>query len=190
MPKKAQDRTTVEDIELALATEGSAFVASFRKRRPTETIYAFLFELSAVGYAADAAIATEEALLRTAEESLDSYDGDLSRALRDLRWAGPEDGWYQSRDRDFRGTNRLLEIAEQTDLYPEYDGTLERLALSALRRMVDGGVFSAEGERERVVLGVCHTGGDNSDEDFIAWASLVNSPAVVDRLKAELAERA
>ena len=190
MAKKSTKNTTVEEIELSLANEGTAFYRDFRKRRSEEEIYAFLFELSAVGYAAAAAIATEEALARFANECLDSYEGDLDRAMSDLRWAGPENGWYQSADKQFRGTNKLLETAERAELYPEYDGTLVKIALAALRRMITDGVFGSGGDLEKTVVGVCHTGGDNSEEDFIKWASMVNAPSVIRRLKAELKKRA
>ncbi|HEY1067530.1 MAG TPA: hypothetical protein VGE52_15515, partial [Pirellulales bacterium] len=61
--------------------------------------------------------------------------------------------------------------------------------LSILKRMVAEGVFGPPDVREKIVLGVCYTGGDNSEKEFLAWASQVNSPAVVKRLKAELKQR-
>ena len=186
MPKKSKPSTTLSAIENSLVAEGGAFFRNFQKQNPRETIYGFLFELSGLGYAAAAAIATEESLARFAQECEDDYDGDLERAKDELRWAGPENGWYQSDDKHFRSTNKLLELAEECGLYPEYDGTLEKIALSAIQRMMSDGVFGLPSEREKVVLGICHTGGDNSEEDFLRWASAVNSPAVIQRLEAEL----
>jgi hypothetical protein len=186
MPKKSKKGTTLVEIENSLMTEGVAFFRNFRKRNPHETIYAFLIELSGVGYAAAAAIATEESLARFAQECADDYDGDVELAKNELRWAGPENGWYQSDDKHFRNTNQLLELAEESELYPEYNGTLEKIALSAIQRMVTDGVFGSPGEREKMVVGICHTGGDNSEEDFLQWASVVNAPAVIQRLEAEL----
>jgi hypothetical protein len=190
MAKKAAKTTTLEAIEESLVAEATTFYGSFRQQNPEEHVYAFLFELSAVGYAANAAIATHESLHRFAEECADSYDNDLERAKDDLRWSSPENGWYQSPDEAFRATNRLLDIAERNALYPEYDGTLETLALAALKTMVSSGTFGGADALERMTLGICYTGGDNSDEEFLKWASAVNSPSVLERLKTELKMRA
>jgi hypothetical protein len=190
MAKKALKSTTLQEIEDAMLAEGIAFLQAFQKRHAKESMYSFLFELSAVGYAAAAAVATEESLKEHAEQCVDDFDGDVKQAMAALRWAGPEDGWYQSEDKHFRNTNKLLDIAEETELYPEYDGTLEKIALSVIKRMDSDGVFGAPEVREKIVIGVCHTGGDNSENDFIKWASSVNSPAVIKYLKAQLKKRA
>lgn len=190
MAKKSAKRTTQEEIENALLAEAISFYQAFQKRHAKEAIYAFLLELSSVGYAAAAAIATEESLTRHAEECADDFEGDLPQAISELRWAGPEDGWYQSEDKQFRNANKLLEIAEETELYAEYDGTLEKIALSVIKRMDAEGLFGPPEVREKMVLGICHTGGDNSEQDFIKWASDVNPPAVLKRLKAQLKKRA
>jgi hypothetical protein len=171
MAKKAVKSTTLREIEDAMLAEGVAFLQAFQKRHEKETIYAFLFELSAVGYAVAAAIATEESLRTHAEECVDDFDGDVNKAMTELRWAGPEDGWHQSEDKHFRNTNKLLDIAENSELYPEYDGTLEKIALSVIQRMDSAALFGPPKMREKIVLGICHTGGDNSVQDFIKWAS-------------------
>ncbi|MCC7492898.1 MAG: DUF4303 domain-containing protein [Fimbriimonadaceae bacterium] len=174
-------------IAAALAADGTAWYQALQPKLRGERVYAFLFELSAVGYAAAAAVATEEGLRRTAEGYLDDFDGDLTRAIASLRWAGPEDGWYQSPERAFRTTNRLLDAAERQELYPVYSGDLERLALQALQQMDATGLFGTGAAREQVTLGVCHTGGDQPAELWLSWLSAVNPPAVVARVRAELA---
>ena len=189
MGKKAAKSTTLAEIEEAMLAEAIAFFQTFQKRHSKESIYAFLFELSAVGYAAAAAIATEEALASYAEECADDFEEDVQQAMDALRWVGPEEGWYQSEDKHFRNANKLLDIAEEIELYPEYDGTLEKIALSVMKRMDTDGIFGAQKAREKILLGVCHTGGDNSEQDFIRWASAVNPPAVIKRLKAQLKKR-
>lgn len=189
MVKKPARTTSLDEIENTILSEAITFYGSFAKRHPKATIYAFLFELSAVGYAVAAAIATEESLTRYAEECEDEFDGDLVRAKQELRWGGIEDGWYQSKDKDFRNSNKLLDLAEEQELYPEYDGTLEKVALAVIQSMVSQEVFGPKEKLESLVVGICHTGGDNSDKDFIKWASSVNSPAVIKRLKSELKHR-
>lgn len=190
MKKKSAKSTTLQEIEDALFTEGAAFFRDFQKKHDNEHIYSFLFELSEVGYAAAAVIATEESLTEFAQDCADDFDGDVQRALAELRWGGTEDGCYQSADKHFRNTNKLLDTAEETELYPEYDGTLEKLALSVLGRMDSEGLFGSKDARQKIVIGICYTGGDNSEEDFIKWASAVNPPAVIKRLKTELKKRA
>ncbi|MFO0924958.1 MAG: DUF4303 domain-containing protein [Pirellulales bacterium] len=186
MAKKKSSATSAEAIASALAVDATAFLEGFRKKHAKETIYAFLLELSAVGYAAGAAIATEESLRRFAEDCVEDFDGDLEKALRDMRWAGPEEeSWYQSPEKAFRISNQLLEIAEETELYPEYDGSLEKIALSALKSMMKEGAFGTKQECDAMVISICHTGGDNSAEDFLRWASSINSPKVMKRLKKE-----
>jgi len=189
MAKKATTPTTIQEIEDAIITEATAYFALMQKRLATETTYAFLLELSAVGYAIAAAIATEESLERFADECAEDFDDDIEAAKNSLRWGSTEDGWYQSEDKHFRSSNKLLDAAENLDLYPEYDGTLERIALQAIQRMIDQGVFGPAAEREKLVLGICHTGGDNDEKDFLAWAAQVNSTKVMKRLKSELKKR-
>lgn len=189
MKKKPAKTTTLQEIEEALFTEGAAFFRDFQKKHNHEHIYSFLFELSEVGYAAAAVIATEESLAEFAQDCADDFDGDIQRALAELKWGSTEEGCYQSEDKHFRNTNKLLDIAEETELYPDYDGTIEKIALSVLARMDSEGLFGVKEVREKIVIGICHTGGDNSEEDFIKWASAVNPPAVMKRLKAELKER-
>jgi hypothetical protein len=186
MATRSLKTTTIEEIKISLAAEGAAFYSKFQTRHPEERVYAFLFELSAVGYAAAAAIATEESLARFAGECAESYEHDLNRAKDDLRWAGPENGWSQSTDADFRLTNKLLSIAEKTGLYGEYAGTLEKAALSALERMAADGAFGEASEVDRITIGICHVGGDNSEDEFVRWAACVNSPSAMKRLKAQL----
>ena len=190
MAKKSVKSTTLKEIEDAMFADGVAFLQAFQKRHAKEAIYAFLFELSSVGFSAAAAIATEESLTRHAEECVDDLDGDIPQAISELRWVGPEDGWYQSEDKQFRNANKLLEIAEETELYAEYDGTLEKIALSVIERMDTEGLFGPPEAREKIVLGICHTGGDNSEQDFIKWATSVNPPAIIKRLKTQLKNRA
>jgi hypothetical protein len=125
----------------------------------------------------------------TAEECADDFDRDTSRAISELRWAGPEDGWYPSEDKQFRNANKLLELAEETELYPEYDGTLEKIALSMVERMDGEGLFGPQQVHKKMVIGICRTGGDNSEKDFIRWASAVNPSAVIRPLKAQLKKR-
>lgn len=106
-----------------------------------------------------------------------------------LRWAGPEDGWYQGLETEaFVPTSQHLDEAVAAGWMELYDGQLETQALAALRQLDAEGVFGRGANREVVVLGLCYIGGDNSDEDFLAWAEQVNPPVVMERLIREIGE--
>jgi hypothetical protein len=96
-----------------------------------------------------------------------------------------EDAWYQQPDSAFGAVNRLLARAERDNLYEAYAGVLEGLCIDVLRELDASGAFGLGADRERVVLGVCYIGGDNSEEEFLGWAEQVNPPKVFERLTAE-----
>ncbi len=189
MAKKLTGTTSVAAITDALTGEAAACFAALARKYGKERPYAFVLEVSATGYGVGAALATEDGLLRFAEECKGDYGDDLARAAADCRWAGPENGWHQTAERAFRETNRLLHIADATALYPAYDGTLERAAVDVFRALDDRHAFGEGASREALVVGVCHTGGDNTDRQFLAWAELLNPKPVCDRLARELEER-
>jgi hypothetical protein len=181
-------------IQDALATGAQAFLGNFRSTLPGETMYSFLFELPCEGTHAHAAVATEEGLIRVAEKyagwGYRAKDGDTAVALRTwLRWAGPEDGWFQGGDMDcFVTVSDAVDEAVAAGHMEPFDGQLNTLALAALRAMDARGVFGVGIERDMVVLGMCYIGGDNSDEEFLGWAEEVNPPAVMSRLRREIKE--
>ncbi|QDU23824.1 DUF4303 domain-containing protein [Urbifossiella limnaea] len=181
-------------IRDSLASGAKTFLAEFRAAWPNETMYSFLFELPPEGSYACAAAATEEGLTRVVKKyAAKGYAAglkDATAALQKwLRWAGPEDGWFQGLNSDaFVPTSKLLDEAFAAEWIKPFDGQLESLAQSALRHLDTEGVFGTGEGREAVVLGVCNIGGDNSDEDFFAWAEEVNPPTVMQRLRREVLE--
>lgn len=178
----------------ALASGVHEFLAEFRAAWPGETMYSLLFELPCEGTHAHAAVATEEGLARIAEKYASKgyriSDGETLTALRIwLRWAGPEDGWFQGNETHcFDRVSNLLDEAFAAKYMEMFDGQLNDLALATLRDLDVRGVFGSTAERERIVLGMCYIGGDNSDEEFLEWAERVNPPAVIERLRREMDE--
>lgn len=71
-----------------------------------------------------------------------------------------------------------------------FDGQTQKYAFEALKLFVHGEHFVDEKSREKIVVGICYSGGDNSDEQLLDWAKMVNSKKVIDRLKKELKKRA
>src|SRR5262249_6592101 len=112
--------------------------------------------------------------------------GKLDKVKADFRWGSPEDAWYQQPDAAFDKVNKLLNQAEEQELYEVYGDTLEGLCIDVLREMDAAGVFGTGPDRERVVLGLCYIGGDNSEREFLGWAKQVNPPKVYKRLRQEL----
>jgi hypothetical protein len=178
----------------ALAAGVHEFLAEFRAAWPREAMYSFLFELPCEGTHAHAAVATEEGLTRVAEKYASKgygiSDAETLTALRTwLRWAGPEDGWFQgSETHCFDRVSSLLDEAFAAKYMEMFDGQLNDLALATLGDLDVRWVFGSAAERERIVLGMCYIGGDNSDEEFLEWAERVNPPAVIERLRHEIDE--
>jgi hypothetical protein len=185
MAKSRKEPVSLDAIRAGLKDAARAFLSAVAKKHPGETLYGFLFEVSEVGYAANGAAATEEGLLRYATKYAEEEGGDVSERAAEFRWGSTEDGWYQEPTKPFDGVNDLLERAEEQELYAEYSGVLEQLCLDALRELDAAGMFGSGPERERVAIGVCHTGGDNTEQQFLGWAKQVNPPIVFKRLKAE-----
>jgi hypothetical protein len=58
--------------------------------------------------------------------------------------------------------------------------------LEVLKELDADQVFGVGKEREKIVIGVCYVGGDNSEEEFLKWAKSVNPPSIIERLRTEL----
>lgn len=67
-----------------------------------------------------------------------------------------------------------------------YDDRLIQLCLDVLRELDAAGVFGTGKVREQIPIGICDVGGDNTEEDFLAWAEAVNPPSVMEKLRREL----
>jgi hypothetical protein len=177
---------TLDAIRSALRDAAVDFLNRVGDVHPGETPYAFLFEISPSGFSAHGTVGTEEALTRFAERGIGKGYGDSVDSLRaDFRWGSPEDAWYQQPDDAFDAVNALLGQAEEASLYQRYDGTLETLCLEVLKAMDTDGIFGTGAEREKIVLGLCYIGGDNSAQEFLGWAKQVNPPKVYKRLRKE-----
>jgi len=191
MAKSKTTPVSRDEICSSLRSSAEDFLRRVAKKNPGETLYAFLFEISCEGFSAHGAVATEEALARHAKAQLAEVkpikaSDPLAVVKSGFRWAGPEDGWYQQPDAAFDAANDLLSRAEAQNLYEMDDGSLNEMCLQVLREMDKAGQFGKGDERDRVVLGICYIGGDNSDEEFLEWAKQVNPPSVMKRLRQEL----
>lgn len=66
------------------------------------------------------------------------------------------------------------------------DQQLQQLCLEVLQQLDSVGVFASAETRQNILIGVCDVGGDNTEEDFLKWAEVVNPPVVIERLRREL----
>jgi hypothetical protein len=185
MAKSQTKPVSLDDIRVTLRAAAEKFLRAVAEEHPGEILYGFLFEISREGFSAHGAAATEEGLRRYADECAAEDGGDAEQLRSELRWGGTEDAWYQQPERAFGAVNRLLARAEREKLYEAYAGVLEGLCIDVLKELDASGTFGKGTDRERVVLGVCYTGGDNSEEEFLGWAKQVNPPKVFERLTAE-----
>ncbi|MEH2106267.1 DUF4303 domain-containing protein [Nostoc sp.] len=188
--EREQAFSTIRD---AIATGVRDFLVAFRHDWANETMYGFLLEAVWEGTSVEAVAGTEEGLLRIAQyyaasegqedEELINYQG------IELRWGSPEDGWYANYDADFfKRANQLLAEAHETGLMELGDQQLQQLCLEVLRQLDGAGVFGSGKTRQKIVIGVCDVGGDNTEKDFLEWAEAVNPPIVMERLRRELQE--
>ncbi len=188
MVKSRAEPVTLDEIRTALRTAAEKFLRAVAKEHPGETLYGFLFEISCEGFSAHGAAATEEGLRRYTEEYAAKRGGDADQLRSEFRWGSTEDAWYQQPDAAFAPVNKLLARAEREGLYEMYGGVLEGLCIDVLKELDAAGTFGTGASRERVALGVCYIGGDNSEKEFLGWAKQVNPPKVFKRLKAEYAQ--
>jgi hypothetical protein len=185
MAKAQTEPVSLDGIRKALRTAAEKFLRAVAKEHPGETLYGFLFEISCEGFSAHGAAATEEGLRRYAEGYAVKHGGDADQLRSEFRWGSTEDAWYQQPDTAFTVVNKLLDRAEGQELYGVYGGVLEGLCIDVLKELDAAGMFGTGVARERVVLGVCYIGGDNSEKEFLGWAKQVNPPRVYKRLRTE-----
>ena len=179
---------TLDEIRSALRAAAEDFLGRVQLAHPGETMYGFLLEISSSQFDAHGAVGTEEGLTRFAEkwvagENADEDNDTVEKATAYFRWGSTEDAWYQQPDEAFFAVGELLNRAQEEGLYEEYGDALETLCIEVLKGMDAASRFGSGTQRERVALGLCYIGGDNSEKEFLAWAKQVNPPKVYKRLR-------
>jgi hypothetical protein len=154
-------------------------------------MYGFLLEAVWEGTYVEAVAATEEGLLRVAQEYTQYY-GQTDEAFTkemciQLRWGSPEDGWYENYEAGlFKNANELISQAHEAGFMEIGDQQLQQMCLEVLRELDGDQIFGDRDAREKIIIGVCDVGGDNTEEDFLGWVEAVNSPDVMAQLRSEL----
>jgi hypothetical protein len=190
MARSRNEAVTLGTLRGALRLAAEDFLRRVAKAHPGETMYGFLFEISATQFGAHGAVGTEEGLTRYAEKFVAGeygadFDNDVEKAKAAFRWGSTEDAWYQQPEEAFDEVNKLLGRAEEQELYEPYGDALEKLCVEVLREMDAAGRFGTGKDRERVGIGICFIGGDNSEEEFLGWARQVNPQKVYRRMRRE-----
>jgi len=170
--------------------------AAFRQAVPDETLYTFaLYTSGEAGYVIPS-LNTEEGLTRKAEQYVEKhrYPNEPALIRTSLRWS-PGDWAYHSWGEQFFTTSSERISQYQWIITPEEDGLdsydlypgaqPEQIYLTCLEALSDlnaEGLFGHGPERPIVTLLM----GDQSHEQRVRWARLVNPPAVCERLRVEL----
>ncbi|MBO6514817.1 MAG: DUF4303 domain-containing protein [Phycisphaerales bacterium] len=150
-------------------------LTEFKASNPTETIYAVALVQSASGRWVHCAIATEERL----ETCAQGYNAKSSLEMVKtwLRWANPDDGWFQQTFDHFGQSNHLLGAAIDCEKLEAYGDDVIELNCRVLGRLRDEDAL-----KDSVVVGLTH--GDDP-EAFVFYASQLNPKPLVERLKHE-----
>jgi hypothetical protein len=190
MAKAKQPCVTLEAIRAALRPAAAGYLRRVVELHPGETLYGFLLELSTEGFSVYGAFNTEENLTRVAERcAADSPDDEnmntVEKARAFWRWGFADEGWCQPPNVAFEAVNKLLDRARDEGLYEEYGDELEKLCVEVLREMGAAGEFDIGPGGERIGVGLCFIGGDNSPEEFFRWARRVNPQSVYRRVRRE-----
>jgi hypothetical protein len=122
------------EIRKSIVEASRGFLAALHRDWAGETMYGFLLETSCEGYSVEAVAATEEGLLRSAQDYTKHYGKtgeSFTQEMRiQLRWGSPEDGWYENYAAGlFENANQLISEAHEAELIEIYDqqfGSIER----------------------------------------------------------------
>ncbi|MBB3210761.1 uncharacterized protein (DUF2237 family) [Rhodopirellula rubra] len=142
-----------------------------------ETVYAVALVPSSVGYHVHCAIATEERLASCAE----SYKNNLDSATKQtwLRWANPDDGWFQDTHKHFEAASALLSDAIRGGELSEFDERIVEMLCEALSIVV-----ASDAAMTDAVFSVTH---GVEPQEFLYWASKINVDQKLERLQSEFA---
>jgi hypothetical protein len=186
-------------LEDELYRHGLAGFRRIREARPNERFYCFAFYTNGEYNYVALTASTAEGLDQVAQ----SYKQDPSyqaMTIDDLRvrlkWSPCDSPLHGAAENDLTELDPLIQSV-QTELdqrfalsddgksYDEFVAQLRTCFANALKRMDADGVFGRGDERKSVVANLLM--GDQSDEDRISFAELVNPPEAVRMLKEDLA---
>jgi Domain of unknown function (DUF4303) len=178
-------------LDATLRAELRAAWTTLRGRHPGERFYSFGLYTTELADCLSVTAGTEEGLSEVSQRYGTGTGGDPAAQRVALRWS-PTDSPLHAEGRELLvDSDRLCrEGPEPSDDTPEADEAIALIfdvAIQALRQLDAEGVFGAGVERAQLVLGIWK--GDQSDEERIEFASLLNPRPVAERFAREIAEQ-
>jgi len=174
--------TLLEEIRAAWRT--------LRERHSTEHFYSFGFYTASGAEYLMVTFSTEEGLSTATEKYLARDGGDPTLMRTCLRWSVCDSPRHEE------GMDLLPRSQALRDAGPDpYECSTESeeaitlvfdTAVDVLKALDSETIFGTEFERSRLILGIWM--GDQSDEDRIAFARLLNPPHLASRFAKELEE--
>lgn len=184
--------TTVDPqlFRSALKEELRAAWRTLRAAHRGERFYSFGFYTAALAEYLMVTASTEEGLSRVTDKYVEEYGGDPLLRRASLRWS-PCDSPLHAEGQELLPKSTALRDAgpDPYDDSPEADETVTLVyeaAVEVLAEMDRDGEFGADLARSQLVLGVWS--GDQSNEERIEFARVLNPPDVVTRFSRELEE--
>lgn len=182
--------STLDDVRESFKKTMVAFLRQIDAIEPSESHYAFLFEISDQEPGAWPICATEESLARKANSDLKKGytvgNGDPYELLRIAsRWDAPGDDpdiWYWAKDEISQELNSLL--TQSFKPFEDYR-RLRDLALTALKELEAEKVFGQGDARDQIVVGISNVD-QGFNGRFLEVLATVNPANVIDRLKTEI----
>jgi hypothetical protein len=179
-----------EALQTTMLAELRAAWASLRGRHPSEQFYSFgLYTTDLVDYLMVTA-STEEGLSEVTRRYVIQTGRDATALRATLRWSPADSPLHAEGDGLLAESDRLRHAApDPYDDTPEADEAISLVfdvAIQSLQQLDREGVFGEGVERAQLVLGIWK--GDQSDDERVEFARLLNPRPIVERFAREIAE--
>ena len=181
MPPHGDGRRYLHEASLkhivdAIADATRNAINAFGDSHGVESIYAIALIPSSLGEYVHCAIATEERLAARAKTYKNNLDPNSKRLW--LRWANPDDGWFQDTHQHFDTACELLSAAIRDGTLSEFDKRIPEMMCDALRIIAESD--DANGRTYSVTHG-------EDPQEFVYWASRINDDERMKQLQLEFA---
>jgi hypothetical protein len=180
-----------EALEATMLAELRAAWTALRGRHPGERFYSFgLYTTDLADYLMVTA-STEEGLSEVTQRYVTQTGSDPSAQRAVLRWSPADSPLHGEGEGLLAESDRLRRAGpDPYDDTPDADEAISLLfdvAIQSLQRLDREGTFGEGREREQLVLGIWK--GDQSDDERVEFASLLNPRPVAERFAREIAEQ-
>jgi Domain of unknown function (DUF4303) len=179
-----------EALESTMLAELRAAWASLRGRHPSERFYSFgLYTTDLQDYLMVTA-STEEGLSEVTQRYVTRTGRDATALRATLRWSPADSPLHAEGDGLLAESDRLRQAGPAPyDDAPEANEAISLVfdvAIQSLQQLDREGIFGEGVERAQLVLGIWK--GDQSGDERVAFASLLNPRPIVERFAREIAE--